>query len=182
MVDAHLVEKFISAAEASGAEVMRLRTFEEALDFVSSLVKQSRQIGLLVSPDVIDHFPEAASLTSTLPRTKEEWMKAEVSLVRADYGLARTGTLVHLDRTDEERLCWTLPSDCICLLRAESIVHEANELAPLLAHHLGRSDLQSPAVSFVTGPSRTADIEGELVCGVHGPRRLIILIFNASIP
>lgn len=182
MVKIPLIERFITEAEASGAEVLRFGGPDEAIVFVSSLVKQSGQSYLLASPDVIDHFPGTAALTSPLPRTKEEWMRAEVGLVRADYGLARTGTLVHLDRTDEERLCWTLPSSCICFLSAESIVYEAEELAPLIANHLNRGDFLSPAVSLVTGPSRTADIEGQLVCGVHGPKRLIILLLHTATP
>jgi len=180
MVRVRLIERFISSAQASGAEVVRLTGTDEAVGFVSSFLEESGRPSFVVSPEVLDQLAGAASLASPLPQTREEWMRTEVSLVRADYGLARTGTLVHLDRSEEERLSWTLASACLCLLSTESIVDGAEELAPVLAAHLGRRDLLSPAVSLVTGPSRTADIEGQLICGVHGPKRLIILLLNAS--
>ena len=181
MVKIALVDEFIAAAEASGAEVFRLRGPGDALDYVSRLLQERGQASVLIAADVFEHFPGAARLCSLRPNTKEDWLTTEVGLVRADFGVAETGTLIHLDRTEEERRIWTLPPFCICLLSAESIVQGLDELAPVVAGHLGRHDLQSPDVSLVTGPSRTADIEGQLVCGVHGPKRMIVLLMETEL-
>lgn len=178
MVTIARVAEFIAAAQAAGAEVHCFGQAEDAFSFVLDILGEQGEPSLLVAPDLLEAWPDTGRLPWLRAAKKEEWMTAEISLVRADYGLAQTGTLVHLDRTEEERLAWTLPSVCLCLLSARSIVVKAGELAPVIAHHLGRQDLPAPDVSFITGPSRTADIEGEIVCGVHGPKRVIILLLE----
>ncbi|MGQ9672334.1 MAG: LutC/YkgG family protein [Candidatus Aminicenantales bacterium] len=182
MVNSTRVNRFQAAAQAAGAEVLWFPGVEEAQNFVSSLLDEGGLKPYLIAPDALGYFPGKSSPSSPMLRTQSEWMGLEVCLVRADYGVSETGTLVHLDRTEEERLIWTLPACCICFLSGRNIVEEAEELVPAIAEHLSRGDLQSPAVSFVTGPSRTADIEGQLVCGVHGPKRLIILILESPVP
>ncbi len=102
------------------------------------------------------------------------WVDA--GIVAADHGVAETGTLVHFDRNDAEKNVWTLPEVCVCLLEARTVTASLDDLAPAFAAHLGRTDIPSPQVSLVTGPSRTADIEGQLTIGVHGPSRLVILL------
>lgn len=173
-------DSFISKAEAAGAEIQKFLGSAEAMAYVAGFAGESGRERLVVTPDVLEHFREAAGLCSLTPKTKEGWARAEVSLVRADYGIAASGTLVHLDRDDDERLAWTLPSICLCLLPSSNIVPELEELAGTISCHLGRKDLRSPQVSLVTGPSRTADIEGELSLGVHGPSRLVILLIDGS--
>ncbi|MDH7513381.1 MAG: lactate utilization protein [Clostridiales bacterium] len=180
MVRAIHPDGFILKAEAAGAEVKEFKSVEEAMAYVAGFAAQITSGRVVVSRDVIEHFKEAAGLSSLTPKDKDDWTKVEVSLVRADCGVAATGTLVHFDRDDDERLAWTFPSICLCLLPVSNIVPELDALAETIRCHLGRGDLPSPQVSLVTGPSRTADIEGELFLGVHGPGRLVILLVDGS--
>ncbi len=174
------VGEFIAAAGACGAEVLRFEGPQGALDYIARFLEENSQPSLLIAADVLEHFSGAERFSSSMLQAKDDWLTAEVGLVRADYGVAETGTLIHLDRSEEERLIWTLPSLCFCLLGEEKIVRRLEELAPAVDSHLGRLDLPSPNVSLVTGPSRTADIEGQLVCGVHGPRRVIVLLLASK--
>jgi L-lactate dehydrogenase complex protein LldG len=178
MVTAHLEREFIAAARAAGAEVERFAGITPALDFGRSILRDLDVRDVTVSPDL--SFPAARLKGWPIlkPGPKKDYLKAGAGLVRADYGISKTGTLVHLDRSDEEKMVWTLPPVCLCLLEAGRIVPDLDVLADVLSRHLDLTDQESPQVSLVTGPSRTADIECELSLGVHGPGRLVVLLFG----
>lgn len=171
-----LVDDFFTQAVGSGAEVYKCAGLDEALSFVSRFLRENGQENLVISPDVQSILPERGCLPVIIPAKREDYLGAEVSLVRADYGIGSTGTLVHLDRNEEEKIVWTLPSACLCFLDGRRIVSELDELTAVLLGHLGDGAAGFRHVSLVTGPSRTADIEGQLTLGVQGPRQLIILL------
>ncbi len=96
-------------------------------------------------------------------------------LTPAAWGVAETGTLV-VDSVDEDlRLCSMLPERHIALLPAEKVAPDlesiSGELDSLMARRPGY-------LAFITGPSRTADIERVLTIGVHGPADLFILLIG----
>jgi len=93
-----------------------------------------------------------------------------VSTVQA--AIAETGTLV-LDSTRERhRLVSLVPPVHIAIVRASQIYRTLGEVLSLI-----RKEKEiSPAVTFITGPSRTADIELTLAIGVHGPQELHVII------
>ena len=100
----------------------------------------------------------------------------DVGLTIADYGIAETGTLV-IDSTDEEvRLATEIVEAHVVLLPEETIRAAVADLAPALS-----AGFATPRFwAFVTGASRTADIERVLAIGVHGPVELHILIVDAE--
>jgi L-lactate dehydrogenase complex protein LldG len=93
----------------------------------------------------------------------------------AAYGLADTGSVVLL-ASDEPRARSLLPFVHVTRLREDRILPG---LAELLAR-LG-PDLPS-AVSIVTGPSRSADIEQRLAVGVHGPGEVHVVLLPPESP
>ena len=99
----------------------------------------------------------------------------EVGITMAQAAIAETGTLV-LDSTYERhRLVSLVPPVHIAIVNASSICETLGEALALL-----RRDKEiSPAVTFITGPSRTADIELTLAIGVHGPQELYVIV-NAA--
>jgi L-lactate dehydrogenase complex protein LldG len=96
----------------------------------------------------------------------------DVGISSAQAAIAETGTLV-LDSTYERhRLVSLVPPVHIAIVDASRIVETLGEALALL-----RKDNEiSPAVTFITGPSRTADIELTLAIGVHGPQELYVII------
>ena len=95
-----------------------------------------------------------------------------VGITSAPYALAATGTLVMLSSDEEQRLVSLLPPAHIAVIPASRILVNLDELfvsVPMPA------DLTS-ALVFITGPSRTADIEQILVRGVHGPGEVHVVI------
>ena len=90
---------------------------------------------------------------------------AEVGFSKAEFAIAQTGTLVLSAGQDKYRLSSLIPPINIVVVKRDQIV-------PTLTHAM--SQLPKETAFFVTGPSRTTDIEGVLVRGVHGPRELLV--------
>jgi len=180
MVNHDLVNGFSERAVASGAEVEKSGTLKEARNFVKCFIQGNKIIKVMASSEVAAIVPQDLALSFLTPDRTEACGAVELGLVFAHWGIAETGTLVHLDTNDEERMIWTLPPVCIAWLETQKIVPDIESLAPVIARHLAHPAAPSPQVSLVTGPSRTADIENVLSTGVHGPGRLIVILVEAN--
>lgn len=179
MVNADLVDRFTAGALAAGAEVVRVRDVKRALAEAALLFNQEH-ITSAVASRCLQAAAEEEGLAVGPSEKTDDIAAAQAGIVFADYGAAETGTLVHLDSDDAERLIWTLPPLCVCLLERRKIVPDLETLAGVITDHLGGAGLPGPQVSLVTGPSRTADIECQLTIGVQGPARLVILLIGAE--
>ena len=100
----------------------------------------------------------------------------DIGLTWAEYGIAETGTVV-LDSTLEDiRLAGMISEIHSVLLPASGLVPDTSALNQVL----GASFHSQPNyTSFITGPSRTADIERVLTLGVHGPLEVHIYIISS---
>ena len=176
MVGRGLVERFGAAAEAAGAEVIQVPRTKDAYVAIARLLDREKVKKVAASASVRESGCAGRLLFSS-PRNPLEFSQVRVSLVRADYGAAETGTLVRLDSGEEEKMLWTLPSTCIALLDRERLVPSVDGLAEVISGYLAAADGQ---VSLVTGPSRTADIECALTIGVQGPARLVIVLIDEA--
>ncbi len=88
----------------------------------------------------------------------------------ASFGLAETGSVVLASTPDEPRSHHLLTDVHVSILREDRILPGLEELFAAVA-----GDLPS-ALTIVTGPSRSADIEQRLVVGVHGPREVHLVL------
>jgi hypothetical protein len=180
MVKKDLVQQFTAKAVEAGAEVKTCADAAGAVRFIAGFLEDQRLTRIAAAPDALDFVPKDADIDLLKPAAVAGYASAEAGLVRADQGVAATGTLVHWDKGEEDRVVWTLPPVCLCVLKESAIVAELEGLAGLMNAHLAPLGAASFAqVSLVTGPSRTADIEGQLSLGVHGPARLIILLIGS---
>jgi L-lactate dehydrogenase complex protein LldG len=171
-----MIERFIEKARIAGAEVERVADVHAAAATIRDFLKTNDLRTALISPDLKLRPPFDREFAGTGTALGGESIWVDAGIVAADHGVAETGTLVHLDRSDAEKNVWTLPEVCFCLLEARAVTASLDDLVSVLEAHLARTDIPSPQVSLVTGPSRTADIECQLTIGVHGPSRLIILL------
>ena len=100
----------------------------------------------------------------------------DVGITSAQAAIAETGTLVLEAETERHRLVSLLPPVHIAIVYARDIVWTIGEALNQLR---GNDPKQmSRAITFITGPSRTADIELTLTVGVHGPKELHVIVIN----
>lgn len=93
------------------------------------------------------------------------------ALVTALAGVAETGSVVFAAKPEHPPSLNLLPETELIVLEAGTIVAAAEDVWDTL-----RNGPPPRSLCFVSGPSRTGDIEMNLVTGVHGPRRLHIMI------
>jgi L-lactate dehydrogenase complex protein LldG len=86
----------------------------------------------------------------------------------AAFAIAETGTLVEFTTNDATRLVSTLPRVHIGVCRADAIVETLKDAAVLMRDFYTENP-KGAVVTFISGPSRTGDIEMRLTLGVHGP-------------
>ena len=99
-----------------------------------------------------------------------------VGVARAAKGIAQTGTCVIVTDDEALRLETMLPEVSVILLNSADILPDLPSAAPFLRAE--QSQGRASYVSFITGPSRTADIERMSAIGVHGPLELHIVLIG----
>jgi L-lactate dehydrogenase complex protein LldG len=95
----------------------------------------------------------------------------DAALTTAPFGIAETGTLAYPAATKNPASWHFRPGFEIAVLRASDI---AANMETVIAHVKAKG--LPHTLNFVTGPSRTGDIEQTLELGAHGPKALAILI------
>ena len=121
----------------------------------------------------LDALPWAA-LPMLEPEARRAGAADRVSVQHGFAGIAETGTLMLPSSPDRPTTLNLLPETEIVILRTGRIVGAMEEAWDLL-----RAEQTMPRnVMFVTGPSRSADIEQTLELGAHGPRRLYVILVD----
>ena len=105
------------------------------------------------------------------PPDKHDIFGFDVGVSTAQAAIAETGTLVLDSACERHRLVSLVPPVHIAIVNASSIVDTLSDVLALLQ----KKEI-SPAITFITGPSRTADIELTLAIGVHGPQELYVIV------
>ena len=115
-----------------------------------------------------------AGLDVVSSHLREAVKSTPAGLTGVNFALADTGTLV-LESTDEDiRLATMLPARHFALLDPQKILADSLvAVAPMRTMHQRGS---RNYIAYITGPSRTADIERVLTIGVHGPKELYVLL------
>jgi L-lactate dehydrogenase complex protein LldG len=118
---------------------------------------------------------DQAGLELLVDGLRDRASRLHTALAQADWGLAETGTLVLESTSEDLRLATMLSETHIAVLNARRIVPDAKALEAELNRLM-----QAPPryLAFITGPSRTADIERVLTIGVHGPQELHLLVLK----
>ena len=109
------------------------------------------------------------------PEARNKTIASYIGLTAADWGIAESATVVQVTEPGKARSTSLVPSIHIALLPVERIVADLGELRALLQDC-------PPASSyvFISGPSKTGDIESILVYGAHGPREMHVIVLTGK--
>ena len=175
-----LVEQFTTALEQVDGEVIRCGSMDEARRKVTELAEQldAKPVGAVDCPacrDLLSDFP-----ADRVAWTRDGWDPKQMAqlpagLVAAELLLADTGTCVVVNDTAEQRLMCYLPPVCLVVARVDRLFEHMPAAWEEIARRTAEPQQRGEFV-FITGPSRTADIEKILILGVHGPRRLMVIL------
>lgn len=114
-----------------------------------------------------------ASCQLAFPGDRAGLFQADFGITLADFGIAATGSVaLHTDR-QRSRLTSLAPDVHFALL-------DIKDLLPDLPDALYKMHASSTTWTWITGSSRTADIDGILIHGAHGPKELIILLIGGT--
>lgn len=171
-----LVERFIAMAAEASATITHVAS-ESAVPAVLAdwLAGENLPARVVASP-ALRHLPwdERPMLELRFGPPQDQDL---VSLTPTLAGIAETGTLMLISGSDTPSTLAFLPAVHVALLKRSDIVGAYEDGWETLRARRGDGSLPR-TVNFITGPSRTADIEQRLLLGAHGPRRLHILLID----
>ncbi len=175
---------FLDNLRRAGAEVHVAETSDVLLEILADQI-----LKLMPRTIIHDNFPDSnafhqklksAGFTGAFISTGDNTLNprailasAEIGITRAISGVAETGSIVVSNSRVEDILVSALPGTHFAILNAADLVERLLAIGSRLADLAqGRNRF----TSFITGPSRTGDIESQVTLGVHGPHRLVVLV------
>jgi len=111
---------------------------------------------------------------------RKKFIDATVGISGANMAIAETGTIVLVTNEGNADLTTTLPPIHIALFGIDKLVASLDDAVAVLRMlpRSGTGQIMSSYVNWITGPSRSADIEQSLTIGVHGPREMHCVILD----
>ena len=111
---------------------------------------------------------------------RQKFIDAAVGISGANMAIAETGTIVLVTNEGNADLTTTLPPVHIALFGIDKVVATLDDAVAVLRMlpRSGTGQIMTSYVNWITGPSRSADIEQSLTIGVHGPREMHCVIID----
>ena len=170
-----LHQQFQQAATLVGASVVSVTDVAEVASYIADRLE-----GALLTPNCpsLARLGVLAALESEGASVQTDGFRqhgatAEAGLSGANFGIAATGTVVLESTAENVRIATTLPEKHFVVLDPAKIVADYDAALPMVRQF--HEQLPQAYLAYLTGPSRTADIERVLTIGVHGPKELHLL-------
>ncbi|MGZ9584456.1 LutC/YkgG family protein [Paenibacillus marinisediminis] len=187
---AERAELFMNNWKLAGGHSVRVPHMQAAKEYVQQLIVELQATHLLLHDHALLHqlaVETCADVESTywdvadIDEYGREQLQAvaagaDIGFIVAEQAVAYTGSVVTMSASRQGRTVSLLPTALVILIPAERLLTRLGEvLRPLDALPLN----QLPAgVHFISGPSRSADIENDLTIGVHGPGVVYAIIVD----
>lgn len=176
---AERLARFVEVLEGVGGHCTVVRDEVEALSALQRIATglEAREVAVSDAP-LARRIAEGLTGTDVFTgwEDRARLLACDLGVTGAQWGIAETGTLVLDSEAEKHRLVSLVPPVHVAILDADRILCTLGD-----ALAAGRGDGPAPlprALTFITGPSRTADIELTLVVGVHGPKQLHVILLS----
>ena len=193
-----LMGQLADTAALRGWNVQRCRSAEDAVGYVVSLVSGLGVTSVARSEqEVFATVPVDGALAGSGaicwpavydgPESRDDIRRrlaeSGMGITGADYAIAETGSVIVLPRRGLSRLVSVVPPVHVAIVRSRDVLGTLDDLFTLrrLEYHGNAADGSGDMgsyLNFITGPSRTADIEQTIVVGVHGPREVHMVLLD----
>ncbi|HOO91270.1 MAG TPA: lactate utilization protein [Syntrophales bacterium] len=174
----HLFGEFEARAKNVSTEVFRIPRADEAGDIILDIVKKTgaRSVALVPCPlidasGIVNELRDAGvTVHAKQDEIAEHIGTTDIGISGVEFGIAECGSVCQDALAIETRLVSTLPPLHIAFLEIRNIVPGVEDALRIISGFF-----TGGYISWITGPSRTADIERVLTIGVHGPVRLVVI-------
>jgi len=129
--------------------------------------------GAPLSPDVNENLKDKVEILGcfgsgkiSIDEAKDLCNRADAGISGADALISATGSLVIVSDSSKDKMVSSLPEIHIVIATDAPVFKDQQEFL--------QNAPSNAAFCFITGPSRTADIEKTLILGAHGPKRVVI--------
>lgn len=194
------LDRFRSEFERVGGVFHRARSLEAVPQVIAGIARQREarrlvawsphELGADLGPALAARGLEPVAMPAGTVQDPQERARlrrlvadAELGLTGVDLAIAETGTLVMRSGPGRHRSTSLLPPYHVALFDRTVLVESLSQAGIFLEawHAGGEPEDVGAIVSFVTGPSRTADIELTLTRGVHGPKEVHAIFVESEI-
>lgn len=170
-----LITRFVQEAEKAGCVVHQVSGNQAALNVVMQLMKGDTavscwQLDQISIPGLEDAFHQANIACHGQDAT------VRVGLTGVDAALAATGSVVVMSGNGRYRAASLLPPIHVAVVTSAQILPDLESWWAKQRTQGLKKTRQSSNIIVISGPSRTADIAMQLVMGMHGPKKLHIIL------
>ena len=172
-----LIENFRQNLEFVGGNFSLVTGETEAAEVLFSIIKEKAANKIAVSDSplvkkIVGFVKTDAEFIENAP--SDMLFETDLGVTGAQWAIAETGTLVLESESERHRLTSLVPPVHVCVLEAGNIRQTLGEVLEVLQTRLSRT------ITFITGASRTSDIELTLAIGVHGPGELHVILIDKN--
>jgi L-lactate dehydrogenase complex protein LldF len=158
------VSLFLETANKAGAKTIRLAGIEQVEELVRELLTEQGNVfcSRLTDNERAVRIPEE--------RSTQDYNVAAIAIEEVLGAIAESGSIICSASGGRALQAGMLSEHHAAIVSREKIF-------PTIEAFLASTETLPSILTFITGPSRTADIEKKLVIGVHGPERLTVAVF-----
>lgn len=206
MINSDIVELYKNKAEAVACKIVEYKTINDAIPYIMKLVEEKLPCELLDDEDIEkgplgpNGVPTRLTPVLAAPNFGADFYKKfskacedkgylcidknlrnylagiDIGIANAIYGVAETGTCMVDTNNEDVRLSTMICEISILVLRKSTIKETLVSIADELRQHINAS--LTSYTTFISGPSRTADIERVGAIGVHGSLETHIILLE----
>lgn len=173
-----LVARFEQSLTAVKGECFHVESLAAAHEQTNQLLRHLEAEKVVLNDErPLANLPHLPHIAYHLVRQEDETLRefcaaADVGLSSADAALAETGTIILTSGPGKSRLATLLPPVHIALVPTAVLTTDLFTWTRQFKRKLPAN------LNFISGPSKTGDIEQTLTIGVHGPKRFIVFLYD----